>query len=178
MFVPQCDPGTIHNQSATIENDHNCPNPADQISIFNLNTDILHLLPAHLYGNRLLEEQLGSQGFFSSACSTYASHHETSVPLSYNLNEAGFPYVINMDRGGVLTKSDGSHAACIADGVGGTGYFSAFVAQMICEFFFNIFSEKSATRDAMDFSENVQHNRQIAQTTALYMIFIQKPMTI
>src|SRR5690349_21044452 len=103
------------------------------ISTTSLDTNNLHLLPASLHTNDV-QNQLVSQGFFTSSDQSYAYSHESSVCLS-SWQCDGVQYVVNMDRGGVVERPDGSHAACIADGCGGDGYFSAFVAQMICDYF-------------------------------------------
>lgn len=121
-----------------------------------LHTHNVDRLPASLENNESKKKELGSQGFFAE--DSYAYSHTTSVPLSYFLNEMGLPYEVNMDRGGIKSRSDGSQAACIADGLGGETYFSAFVAHMICEYFLSTFSEKP-----MDFTENGETNKAIAQ---------------
>jgi serine/threonine protein phosphatase PrpC len=130
---------------------------APDISIPSLNTNNLNLLPASLHTDELLAIQLGSQGFFKSCDNSYAYNHESSVCSSYYQYTEQIPYVVNMDRGGVVRRPDGSHAACIADGVGGDGYHAAFVAQMICEHFLNTFSHKS-----MGFTEDPILNKKIA----------------
>src|SRR5437660_10462035 len=78
----------------------------------------LHLLPAILYTDELLQEQLSSQGPFTAPDNSYAYSHESSVSLSYFMDHMQLPCSVNMDRGGVITRPDGSHAACIADGLG------------------------------------------------------------
>ncbi|MBS0655879.1 MAG: hypothetical protein JSR46_08890, partial [Verrucomicrobia bacterium] len=103
MSVPQCALPTTLTQSTELANAHaplnsaNRPNPENPISIFDLDTDNTKLLPAHLAESSLLEKQLGSQGFFSSACSTYAYWHGTSAPPSYYRNGQQVPpYEVNM----------------------------------------------------------------------------------
>lgn len=130
---------------------------ASDVFLSRLDTDNLSCLPASLETDPSKKDQLASQGFFASPDESYACSHETSKSFSYWLNEKGLPYLINMDRGGVVTKQDGGHTACIADGVGGAGYFSAFVAHMICEYFLNPFSAK-----ALNFTENMAQNQEIA----------------
>ncbi|MBS0656504.1 MAG: protein phosphatase 2C domain-containing protein [Verrucomicrobia bacterium] len=132
--------------------------PKSPIDRPSLHTQKLDYLPGLLYTDNLKQKELGSQGLVTSPDGSYSYNHATSVPPSYYLNDHGFPYEINMDRGGVVTKPDGSHAAAIADGLGGHTFFSAFVAHMICDFFLRTFAEKS-----MDFTENSEANKELAQ---------------
>ncbi|MBS0656115.1 MAG: hypothetical protein JSR46_10085, partial [Verrucomicrobia bacterium] len=131
--------------------------PASDISLPKLDTSNFDRLPAALHEDPLLAAQLVSQGFFTSSDGSYAYSHDSSVCPAYYLCDEKIPYVVNMDRGGVVRRSDGSHAACIADGVGGDGYFSAFVAHMICEFILHVLSKKT-----MEFTGNEEWNSEVA----------------
>ncbi|MBS0654304.1 MAG: hypothetical protein JSR46_00875 [Verrucomicrobia bacterium] len=127
------------------------------ISMPSLCTNNLHLLPASLETDEVQKAELGSQGFFISDDGSFTYSHESNVSLSFYKSDLGLPFAVNMDRGGVVTRPDGSHAACIADGASGDGFFSAFVAQMICEHFLKTYLCKS-----MQFTENSIQNRLIA----------------
>lgn len=125
--------------------------------LFDLDIKYLNFLPASLETDVSKEAQLGSQGFFEASDGSYACVHGSSNAPSFLLNEKGMPYLINMDRGGVVVNPEGGHAACIADGLGSGGYFSAYVAHIICKYFLKTCSAKSC-----DFIWNSGRNEQVA----------------
>ncbi|MBS0654840.1 MAG: hypothetical protein JSR46_03600 [Verrucomicrobia bacterium] len=119
-----------------IEHKGYSPNPISMLTT--LCTNNVSLLPGSLID---MEKQLGSHGFYESSDGSFSYNHATCVPIAYyqyehSVRHQMWPceFEVNMDRGGVVTRPDGSLAACIADGAGGGGYFSAFVAQMISEY--------------------------------------------
>lgn len=141
------------------------PNQTAEIPIYspNLSLDLIADLPGVLNSNDLLREQIGSQGFFVSDDGSCAYSHESSVPYHYYLSPKGadLPFIgcfVNMDRGGITCRADGTFAACIADGAGGRGYFSAFLAQMICNGFMELLSKES-----VGFTEDQDRNKTITK---------------
>ncbi|MBS0654235.1 MAG: hypothetical protein JSR46_00515 [Verrucomicrobia bacterium] len=144
----------------------NDPSPADYsscqvseipISMPRLSTETLELLTPFLGQYDAREDQLGSQGLYVSPDGSYAYNHASSLPSSYFKIQKGLPFAINMDRGGVVCRKNGSLAACIADGVSGAGYFSAYVAHMIADYFLQQFATHS-----LPFTEDMEKNSHIA----------------
>ena len=87
-------------------------------------------------------DHIGSQGLKTSKHSAYS--HESTIPSEYYANKYDIDQVrkdcplsdqvkslegLNMDRGGIVERSDGTIAACLCDGVGGGGVFSMHAAQ-------------------------------------------------
>lgn len=79
-----------------------------------------------------LRKQLGSQGLKVSQNSSSAYLHESTYS-SVSYNDKQLKHYVNMDRGAFFTKTDGTNGACVCDGLGGDGCFSAFVAQMVTQ---------------------------------------------
>ncbi|MBS0656013.1 MAG: protein phosphatase 2C domain-containing protein, partial [Verrucomicrobia bacterium] len=130
------------------------PKNAHCFAMTSLPTDCFSRLPAALID---YAKELGSQGFYVSPDGSCAYSHETSYPLSFFLKDKT-PCIVNMDRGGVVSRPDGSVAACVADGVSGGGYFSAFVAHMVSDYLLRAFSDKS-----LPFTDDAEANKKIAQ---------------
>ncbi|MBS0655415.1 MAG: protein phosphatase 2C family protein [Verrucomicrobia bacterium] len=65
-----------------------------------------------------------------------------------------------------MTRPDGSHSACIADGTGGCGYYSAFVAHMVCRYFL-----KTVSDEPMWFTDDTKRNKIVAESKFLDCAF-------
>ncbi|MDR3624545.1 MAG: hypothetical protein P4L16_05345 [Chlamydiales bacterium] len=109
------------------------------------------IFPVCSAGRIIQMNKIGSEGIVVAPEGSFAYSHASTVPPEYYLKK--YPNVddkfcaqnyltkfyvtsmegMNMDRGAVGSRYDGTHFACLADGVGGGGIFSMHAAQGFCE---------------------------------------------
>ena len=92
----------------------------------------LEYLGKSISKEHVFHSQMASQGpVVDSVIGAWAYAHNST---NYNSLSFEYPQGVNMDRGAIISHSDGRMSACIADGVGGDGPLSTFVAHLVCQY--------------------------------------------